>query len=248
MTRIADSSRRAVEAADNVVHAYDLNMQVPDTPTPHRDDESMGSQSPQSPDQRRPGLPLEGKSIFFRRTKRPRTSSAEWEAGPTPKHRMVQSTNSTPHREVSPHTASLRTAVEECDHLTSGMEGVLHTDPDPDPDQKGKRGHRPSGHLTDPEVALHLSEPDAVVTSGLRHTNMRELLHLVVNESLRVGGRPESTVAEETEGGERIEVRTRNSQGNIATKMIEWSVDAAVPETIFGKVTRGCGSPPAERC
>src|SRR4051812_33174135 len=27
-----DSSKRAVEAADNVVHAYDLNMQMPETP------------------------------------------------------------------------------------------------------------------------------------------------------------------------------------------------------------------------
>ena len=28
---IQDSARRAVEAADNVVHAYDMNMQIPDT-------------------------------------------------------------------------------------------------------------------------------------------------------------------------------------------------------------------------
>ena len=211
------------------MHAYDLNMQVPDTPTPQQDDESMESPSPHSADNPRPGLPLEGKSIFFRRTKRPRTSSADWEAGPTPKHRMIQSSSSTPHREVSPHTASLRTAVEECDHLTSGMEGVLRTG------KKGKRGRRPSGGIIDPETALQMSEPETVATPGLRYTNMRELLHLVVNEALRVGGRPESTVAEETEGGEMIEVRTRNAQGNISTKMIEWAVDPAVPDTIFGR-------------
>ena len=30
---VQDSSRRAVEAADNVVHAYDMDMSVPDGPT-----------------------------------------------------------------------------------------------------------------------------------------------------------------------------------------------------------------------
>ncbi len=236
MTWIPDSSRRAVEAADNVVHAYDLNMQVPDTPSPQNDDDSMESPPPHSPDYRRPGLPLEGKSIFFRRTKRQRTSSAEWEAGPTPKHRMIQSTDSTPHREVSPHTASLRTAVEECDNITSGMEGVLRTG------KKGKRDRRQSPTMIDPEVALQMSEPETIATPGLRYTNMRGLLHLVVNESLRVGGRPESTVAEETAGGEIIEVRTRSSKGDISTTMIEWSVDPAVPDTIFGRFS-GAGSP-----
>lgn len=193
----------------------------------------MGSQSPPSPESRRPGLPLEGKSIFFRRSKRQRTSPVEWEAGRTPKHRMIQSTNSTPHREVSPHTASLRTAVEECDNLTSGMEGVLRTD------KKGKRGRRSSATMIDPDLALQMSEPETILTPGLRYTNMRELLHLVVNESLRVGGRPESTVADETDGGERIEVRTRSSNGDISTKIITWTVDPAVPDTIFGKSAKG---------
>src|SRR5262245_56972011 len=40
---MADSARRAVEAVDNVVHAYDLNMQVPDSPQNLADDEPPGS-------------------------------------------------------------------------------------------------------------------------------------------------------------------------------------------------------------
>ncbi|KAG9240603.1 HHK17, histidine kinase-group VII protein [Calycina marina] len=39
---VQDSSKRAVEAADNVVHAYDLNMQMPETPlTPVGSDTDM---------------------------------------------------------------------------------------------------------------------------------------------------------------------------------------------------------------
>ncbi|EDO02013.1 hypothetical protein SS1G_04489 [Sclerotinia sclerotiorum 1980 UF-70] len=35
---VQESSRRAIEAADNVVHAYDLNMQMPDVPLTPEDD------------------------------------------------------------------------------------------------------------------------------------------------------------------------------------------------------------------
>ena len=34
---VQDSSKRAVEAADNVVHAYDMNMQLPETPLNEND-------------------------------------------------------------------------------------------------------------------------------------------------------------------------------------------------------------------
>lgn len=224
-----DSSRRAVEAADNVVHAYDLNMQVPDTPIPPNDDENMDTQSTASGEDRRPSLFLEGQSIFFRRSKRQRTSSTEWNDGPTTKHRVIQSGSSTPQREVSPHTASLRTAVEESDNITRGVEGVIRAG------KKGKGARRQSSAIADHEYAFAMSEPDAATALSLRHTKVRELLHLVVNESLRVGGRPESAIAEDTDGGEIIEVRTRSSKGDVSTKMIEWSVDPAVPETIFGK-------------
>lgn len=225
----ADSSRRAVEAADNVVHAYDLNMQVPDTPIPPNDDESMDTQSANSADDRRPSLFLEGQSIFFRRSKRQRTSPADWDVGPTTKHRVIQSTTSTPLREISPHTASLRTAVEESDNITSGMEGVIRAG------KKGKGARRQSSAILDPDFAFDISEPEAATTPGLRHTKIRELLHLVINESLRVGGRPDSAIAEDTDGGEIIEVRTRSSKGDASSKTIEWSVDSTVPETIFGK-------------
>lgn len=67
---------------------------------------------------------------------------------------------------------------------------------------------------------------------GLRHANLREVLQYVINDALKVGGRPDSAVAEATDTGERIEVRTRSSNGATHTKWIEWTVSSDVPETI----------------
>lgn len=214
-----DSSRRAVEAADNVVHAYDLNMQVPETPNPPNDDDSMDASSSASSNARRPSIMVEGKSVLFRRGKRQRTSDSG-NSSPAAKQPHLDTRASTPSRDISPHTASLRTAVEESDDITGGMEGLT--------------GHTPA--LIEPGIAAEMSEPESVaVTPGLRHTQIRGLLHLIVNESLRVGGRPESAIADDTAGGETIEVRTRGSNGDLCTRIIEWSVDPQVPETIFGK-------------
>lgn len=216
---VQDSSRRAVEAADNVVHAYDLNMQVPDTPNPPNDDESMlDTTSMTSSHGKAQDLIVEGKTIFFRRSKRQRTSDSG-NSAPVAKHRHLEARNSTPLRDVSPHTASLRTAVEESGDITGGMEGAT--------------GHTRA--LIQPDTAFDMSEPESTTTPGLRHTQVRELLHLTINESLRVGGRPESAIAEDTDGGEIIEVRTRGSNGDSCTKTIEWSVDPQVPETIVGR-------------
>ena len=225
LTVLPDSSRRAVEAADNVVHAYDLNMQVPDTPIPPHDDESIDAQSTHSPTEKRPGIVIEGNSIFFKRSKRRRHTSTEYSSEPAAKHRALQSKKS-PHRNISPHTASLRSAVEETDDILGGMDGVYGGSKTSDPN--------PSSMLYS-ESALDISENESVPTPGLRHTRIRDLLHLIVNESLRVGGRPDSAVAEDTEGGEIIEVRTKTAEGGVSSKVIEWSVSSQVPETIFGK-------------
>ena len=200
-----------------MVHAYDLNMQVPDTPKPPNEDESMEGMSAISYNSRRPSADIEGRSIFFRRSKRQRTSDSG-NSGPVTKHRHVQSQSSKPRRQFSPHTASLRTAVEESDIITGGTEHLS----------------RPTPALVEPEIAFELSEHEYTVTPSLRHTKIRDLLHMTINDSLRIGGRPESAIAEDIDGGETIEVKTRSSNGDSRTKIIEWSVDPQVPETILG--------------
>ncbi|KAL8674687.1 MAG: hypothetical protein Q9168_000919 [Polycauliona sp. 1 TL-2023] len=219
---VQDSSRRAVEAADNVVHAYDLNMQVPDTPIPPNDDDNEGldALSALSQADKRPNIFIRGNSISFKRSKRRRTTSAEAER-PAHKHRALHS------RGVSPHTASLKTAVEESDSITGGQGRS---------DRSGLSTTTAALRSEESmdEMALDTSEVDSTAaTPGLRHTKVRDLLHLVVNESLRLGGRPESAVAEDTDGGEIIEVITRNSDGEASRKIVEWTVDPQVPDTMF---------------
>lgn len=70
-------------------------------------------------------------------------------------------------------------------------------------------------------------------TPSLRHTNLREVLHYTITDALKVGGRPDSAVAEATDNGERIEVRTRRSNGDASTKWVEWSVSPDVPDSIL---------------
>jgi CheY-like chemotaxis protein len=68
---------------------------------------------------------------------------------------------------------------------------------------------------------------------GLRHTSLRDVVQYVINDALKVGGRPESAIAEETELGELIKVHTQNSSGQATTKHIEWIVSTDVPDTIL---------------
>lgn len=89
---------------------------------------------------------------------------------------------------------------------------------------------------TIPHVVSHSYE--RAIAPGVRHTNLRQVLQYVVNEGLKVGGRPESAIARETLRGEIIEVCTRSASGEPRTKHIEWSVDDAVQETMFSMFNR----------
>ena len=221
-----DSSRRAVEAADNVVHAYDLNMQVPDSPVPPRDDEGVESQSASTAAEKRPNILIEGNDIPVNPHKRRRSPSFDWTDRVSAKHRLIDGAASSPNREVSPHTTEIRSAVEDCGDFSansSGQETNIKTD------VAGSRTRHPD--------SAKGTEADSAAMPGLRHTKIRELLHMIVNESLRVGGRPDSAIAEDTDRGEVIEVRARSSKGDASTKIIEWAVDPCVPDTVLGKAT-----------
>ncbi|THZ22506.1 hypothetical protein D6C90_09410 [Aureobasidium pullulans] len=84
-----------------------------------------------------------------------------------------------------------------------------------------------------PRPSIAPLQGDRAIAPGVRHTNLRRVLQYVVNEGLKVGGRPESAIAQETHLGEIIEVCTRSAKGEPRTKLIEWSVDGTVPETIL---------------
>jgi CheY-like chemotaxis protein len=88
-----------------------------------------------------------------------------------------------------------------------------------------------TGHCVSTSSPIFASEHSRV--PGLRHTNIREVLQYVINDALKVGGRPDSAIAAATDNGERIEVRTRSSNDEVHTKWIEWAVSPDVPETIL---------------
>jgi len=81
---------------------------------------------------------------------------------------------------------------------------------------------------------------------SLQYINVREMVDDVVNESLRSGGRPESSVATPTSQGQTIEVLSRLGDGSIRNKTVTWTVQDAVPQHILGKLdsfmpSRECG-------
>ena len=217
---VQDSSRRAVEAADNVVHAYDMNMGVPDTPHSPPNGEVDTDVFTQ---EKRPDILVTGSNISitqYRGTKRRREAmhrtSGNMSKYPT-SHKRRKSCCS--HLDQSPNSSDTATLSRTSSSLESLDRRFSQTS---DPQQCD------SDSSNSPLFASERS-----VVPGLRHTNLREVLQYVINDALRIGGRPESAIAQETDSGEIIEVQTSSPNGQANTKRIEWLVDPDVPETIL---------------
>ncbi|RHZ58855.1 uncharacterized protein CDV56_107898 [Aspergillus thermomutatus] len=222
---VQDSARRAVEAADNVVHAYDLNMQVPKTPQRERESDPFGGPV-QSPIESLPNICPEGSNIAVNSYKRRRSHLADWSEASTPKAKVPRLSAK---KELSPRSEDVKNAVHESEQIVHAnpsdhIEAVMANMVEPRPPLAVRRS---APHLLLEGINLNMKSP------SLRVTKLRDLLRLVINESLHVGGRPDFTLSEATELGEKIEVRTRSSNGEIFTKTIVWSVDQALPETLL---------------
>ncbi|KAF9884175.1 hypothetical protein FE257_002233 [Aspergillus nanangensis] len=224
---VQDSARRAVEAADNVVHAYDLNMQVPQTPQVECDDYMGGPvQSPIVNSDSRPNIFIEGNNIAVNPYKRRRSNPAECILGMLPKSKAPRISSP---KELSPRSEEVKIAVHESEKIIQAtpaheLEAAMATMVDPRPSLAVRRS---APHLLLEGINFNLKTP------ALRFTKLRDLLRLVINESLHVGGRPDFAVTTATELGEQIEVRTRSSNGEIFSKNIYWSVDSELPATLF---------------
>jgi signal transduction histidine kinase len=220
---VQDSARRAVEAADNVVHAYDLNMQVPKTPQRERGSD-LFSGPVQSPIESLPKLFTEGSNIAANPYKRRRSNAADWSEASTPKAKVPRFSAK---EELSPRSEDVKNAVHE-------SEQIVHANP-------SHHIEEVMANMAEPPLAVRRSAPHLLLeginlnmrSPSLRVTKLRDLLQLVINESLHVGGRPDFTLSETTELGEKIEIRTRYSNGEVFSKTIVWSVDEAVPETLL---------------
>ncbi|KAL6708708.1 hypothetical protein ACN47E_002404 [Coniothyrium glycines] len=216
---VQDSSRRAVEAADNIVHAYDMNMGVPETPLSPLD---------KTPDQWntywrevRPDFMLSATNMHApaRGVKRKRHELA-W----------------TDHKIKPRISRPVRQRVRESFSEEPPVRGSISCPPATSATDLNRLENTCShgtslGKCDSSTSPMFASEHSKV--PGLRHTNIREVLQYVINDALKVGGRPDSAIAQATDTGEKIEVRTRGSSGDAYTKWIEWSVSPDVPETIL---------------
>jgi len=199
-----------------------MDLHVPDAPhtiiTGHTD--SRPKQDAPSSQQERPNILVAGSNLPIERpNKRRRADDVPTSVGSPPK---IQATRAAwAHR--SEPSEDLKRGVHEAEELPG-----LNT---------------PSLNIESVDVTAMHSPPksdlERSVAPGLRHTQLRNVLQYVVNEGLKIGGRPESAIARETDYGEIIEVRTKNSNGEERQKLVEWYVDSAVPETIFGKFSHG---------
>lgn len=211
---VQDSSRRAVEAADNVVHAYDMDMSVPDAPPNLPEDEVADIAFPfsNSYNDRRPEILVAGSNLpLARPNKRRREESRNPSNASQPKSARIDDADvwargAKPSREM-------KEGVHEAEEVQASVQ------PDAGPAYQA--------------VQEIVGNPSRIVAPGLRHAHIREVLQYVINEGLKLGGRPDSAMAQETDFGEIIEVRTRGSDGTASRKIIEWDVDPNLPETMF---------------
>jgi len=221
---VQDSSRRAVEAADNVVHAYDMNMGVPETPLSPLDKDPANLNVFLR--DRHPDILVSGQNIpitQYRGIKRRREGVA-WASGNTP---HVQPRVSRAVRRRVRHSLSEEPAPTSMSRVFGKHTNKLDTlESTPSP-----RTPQPNLYHESSASPHHAFEYS--VAPGLRNTTLREVIQTVITDALKVGGRPDSAIAQETDLGEIIEVRTRSSSGQAKTKMIEWMLYPEVPETIF---------------
>ncbi|KGO76090.1 CheY-like superfamily [Penicillium italicum] len=223
---VQDSARRAVEAADNVVHAYELNMQIPKTPLREEPDILGGLTVPSTIPETRPSVFVEGKNITVNPYKRRRSLPPEMNIRPVRKQRLRAASS---RQDLSPRSEEVKNAVHESEQIVHAIparqfEAVMANMVDPRPSLAVRRS---APHLLLEGINVNLR------ASALRFTKLRDLLRLVINESLHVGGRPDSAVSNATEFGERIEIRSRSSNGEMFTKVVDWSVDQSLPDTLL---------------
>ncbi|KAJ5963619.1 CheY-like superfamily [Penicillium vulpinum] len=224
---VQDSARRAVEAADNVVHAYDLNMQIPKTPLREEPEILGGLAIPSTISESRPSIFIEGNNIAVNPYKRRRSLPPEMNTRPVRKQRLRAASS---RQELSPRSEEVKNAVHESDQIVHAttparqFQAVMANMVDPRPSLAVRRS---APHLLLEGINMNMR------SSALRFTKLRDLLRLVINESLHVDGRPDSAVSNATAFGERIEIRSRSSNGELFTKVVDWSVDPSLPDTLL---------------
>jgi signal transduction histidine kinase len=200
-----ESSKRAVEAADNVVHAYDLNMQMPEAPLTPAD--SITAQSSQA--ERSAGL------ISPTSKKHSRTQDSDF--GPPLKRMLTTAEDDAVQKYFTetPMQASVEIANSAVTESITPMPCISELDVD---DSMSQSKSSPS-----------ISPP--LLNSNHSRIVTRDFMRRIVAETLR-GGHPTSEHHTETNMGEVIEVKSLGSRGESQDRIIYLHIDADVPEVV----------------
>lgn len=222
-----------------MVHAYDFDMEVPSTPThPHnialdQAEESDGSPAPPefSADE---VDSLLIKSIPRRSSKRRRESASPDEHQP---HKMRHFSEGPSRDGYEREESPLRDRSRSVGPLST-------TTPPPErsniSDMERRENMIPNYGVVaaaspTPSGALMFDAAGKVQLNS-RPVKLRELLRQIVHDSLRSGGRPDSTHSVGTALGELITVQSAGPGESTSTVRIELQVDEVVPETLISKL------------
>ncbi|KAK3069272.1 hypothetical protein LTR53_012527, partial [Teratosphaeriaceae sp. CCFEE 6253] len=205
---VQDSSRRAVEAADNFVHAADMDLTIPEAPPLLPQDDSADAMSPFSANaaDRRPEILVAGSVLPLSRPNKRRRDHAFPRPSITPSASKIARVDTAD----SARPGASEKVADGCCQGDTAPKAAL---------PKPIVADLPTP--ADPHRAVEAADRSGrLIAPGLRHTSMREVFQHVINEGLKMGGRPDSATAQETDHGEIIEVRSRGSDGAARAKTI----------------------------
>ncbi|OBT44334.1 hypothetical protein VE00_05899 [Pseudogymnoascus sp. WSF 3629] len=236
METAQDSSKRAVEAVDNVVHAYDLNMQMPETPLENNDSAELANAPLFAPlaDPFRPDIVIEGSGIplVAATNKRQRDDEVGFHPGP-PMKRLPSITE-----------GGLRKVYDDCSSPTTSI--VAEADETSTIDLDTTERHHFS---QSPSPSFPLASPDGVMrtpavsppplfnknlTSDRRQISTRSFIRNLVDQAIR-SMRPVDKVRVPHNMGEIIYVKTEGPRGDIDEVTIDVVVSPEMPERIITK-------------
>lgn len=210
---VLESSRRAVEAADNVVHAYDLNLQMPDTPlvTEWVAGEDFGLEVD---DETSPDTTM---TISCVTGKRDRSEELDYHPGP-PLKRLAAMTEGGLRRAYRP--PMMRTARGTPD-LPDILPEECPTDDVLLVQNLSKKSISNSPRLT-PMLASPTQRPIII----------RDFMRVLVDDILK-GCHPVQKVSATTELGEVITVRREGLRGELSDLNINLVTEPDVPTILF---------------
>ena len=214
--QLADSSKRAVEATENIIEAYKLDMGIPLQSTMAR-----GEVIADIPTRIHAGPKARRLSVFSQAPRGLKRKFAESEAS----HHQERNGGQVLNQSLASATerrANLHDVLSESARLLRSQETGVDVRRDEPFDLLQQQSH-------DAPETVNNTE------SGLQYCRISELVEYIINESFNVGGRPESVTQEDTSHGRILHAQYKHTDEITHTKIIKWEIGDDVPESILGK-------------